>query len=122
LGIKPEVDEMTRTTEEVIDELDSAVTDEDALCDLSKTALVVRFEHDCKMILHGDPDRLDKLNTMIENGGESIGFIKVAQKGPIVKVVSIPLVEFIDDDNVNVVLNELCEVLEKGLTTDVKET
>jgi hypothetical protein len=113
---------MTRTTEEIIDELDSAVTDEDALCDVSKTALVVRFEHECKMILHGDPDRLDKLNTMIENGGESIGFIKVAQKGPKVKVVSIPLVEFIDDDPVNVVLNELCEVLEKGLTSGNKET
>jgi hypothetical protein len=117
LGIKPEVDEMTRNTEEVIDELDSAVKDEDALCDVSKTALVVRFEHECKMILHGDPDRLDKLNTMIENGGESIGFIKVAQKGTKVKVLSIPLVEFIDDDKVNAVLNELCEVLEKGLTT-----
>ena len=58
-----------RTTADLICELDA----EASLC--TKVALAVGFEHTTLFVFSGIDDNLKKLNEMIRNGGEPIGFI-----------------------------------------------
>jgi hypothetical protein len=104
---------MTRTTGDVINELDNAVTERDLLFDMAQTALVVGFEHECRMVYHNDPDRLKKLNTMVKDGGTPLGLIKITKVGDDVNFLSRPLVEFKDDPATATLLTRLCTGLGK---------
>ena len=106
---------MTRTTSEVINDLDNAVTDKDLFFDMVQTVLVVGFEHECRMVYRDEPDRLEKLNTMVKSGGTPVGFIKATRSGNDVNFLSRPLAEFKDDPATATLLTELCKRLGKGV-------
>jgi len=109
---------MIRTTGDIINDLDNALTNQDLLCDRTQTALVVGFEHQCKMVYHGQPDRLDKLNTLVRNGGIPLGFIKVNKTGKDVEFFSRPLSEFKNDPEIQKILTRLCNGLGKALAIE----
>jgi hypothetical protein len=104
---------MTRTTGDVINDLDNAVTDRDAIYDMSQTALVVGFENKCIMVFHDEHNRLKKLNSMVQGGGTPLGFIKITKMGKDVSFLSKPLIEFKDDLATAKLLTELCTELGK---------
>jgi hypothetical protein len=106
---------MTRTTVDVINDLDSAVPDRDAVYTMAQTALVVGFEQECRMLFHDDPDRLKKLNSMVQNGGTPLGLIKATKIGNNVNFLSRPLIEFKDDPATARLLTELCKRLGTGV-------
>ena len=99
---------MTRTTGDIINDLDNAISDQDLLCDKSQIVLVVGFENECKMVFHGEDDRLTKLNTMVKGGGIPLGFIKATKIGKEVSFLSRPLIEFKDDPAAADLLSRLC--------------
>ena len=99
---------MTRTTGDIINDLDNAITDQDLLCDKSQIALIVGFEHECRMVFHGENDRLSKLNTLVKGGGIPLGFIKATKIGKDVSFLSRPLIEFKDDQATAELLSRLC--------------
>lgn len=106
---------MTRSTSDVINDLDSSVTGNDVLYDNAQTALVVSFEHSCRMVFQDDPDRLKKLNTLVHGGGTPLGFIKITKVGKEVNFFSRPLVEFKDDPTTAALLTVLCTGLGKRI-------
>lgn len=99
---------MTRTVGDVIKDLDTSITGQDLLRDKTQTALVVGFEHECKMVYHGQPDRLDTLIAMVRNGGIPLGIIKVTQCGVNVEIYSRPLIEFQNDPEIQKILTRVC--------------
>jgi hypothetical protein len=109
---------MTRTTGEVINELDNAITDTDLLCDMAQAALVVGFEHECRMVFRDDPDRLTKLNTMVRSGGMPLGLIKITRDGGDVNFLSRPLIEYRDDLAAATLLSKLCAGLGKRIAVN----
>ena len=117
-----EGEQMTRTTEEVIKDLDYAVDENDAFCDFTQTALVVGFQHECKMIFHGDPDRNHKLNDMVRDGGIPLGLIKVARIGKDIQFLTEPLIEFRGNPETQELLTELCNIMGKHLAFGYKDT
>jgi hypothetical protein len=104
---------MTRTTNDLINELDNAVTDQDTLCGMTQTALVVGFNLECKMIFHDESDRLQKLNTMVQDGGIPLGFIKVVKIGNDFEFLSKPLTGFEKNEKIQRILNEVCTIIGK---------
>ena len=104
---------MTRTTVDVINDLDSAGTHRDAVYQRAQTALVVGFEQECRMLFQDDPERLIKFNRMVQNGGIPLGLIKAAKIGNDVNFLSRPLIEFKDDPVTAKLLTELCTRLGK---------
>lgn len=108
---------MTRTTVEVISDLDRAVPQRGADNPRAQTALVVGFEQECRMLFQDDPDRLKKLNSMVQNGGTPLGLIKATKTGNEVNFLSRPLIEFKDDPATARLLTELC----KRLATSVAQ-
>ena len=113
---------MTRTTEDIIKDLDYAVYEDDAFCDFTQTALVVGFEHECKMIFHGDPDRHNKLTDMVRDGGIPLGLIKVARIGKDIQFLTEPLIEFRGNPETQELLTELCTIMGKELVSGNKDT
>jgi hypothetical protein len=81
---------MTRTTKDLIDDLDAAVTGQGVSGDRTQTALVVGFDLECRMIFQDESDRLQKLNTLVSNGGIPLGFIKVVRVGDDLQFFSRP--------------------------------
>jgi hypothetical protein len=116
-----EGEEMPRTTEEVIRDLDYAVDENDAFCDFTQTALVVGFEQECTMIFHGDPDRQNKLNDMVRNGGIPLGLIKVARIGDDIQYLTEPLIEFRGNPETQKLLTELCNIMGRQLALGNKD-
>jgi microsomal dipeptidase-like Zn-dependent dipeptidase len=106
---------MTRTTDDLINELDTAVTDQDTLCGMTQTALVVGFNLECKMIFHNESDRLQKLTTMVQDGGKPLGFIKVVKIGNDFQFLSKPLTGFEKNEKIKRILTELCTIVGKTM-------
>ncbi len=104
---------MTRTTGDVINDLDNAATGRDAFNEMVQTVLVVGFEHECRMVFHDEPDRLTKLNSMVQGGGTPLGLIKITRTGKAVNFLSRPLIEFRDDPATATLLTEVCTGLGK---------
>ncbi|MHB8052552.1 MAG: hypothetical protein ACYDEZ_04585 [Methanoregula sp.] len=113
---------MTRTTKDLINELDNAVSDQEASGNITQTALVVGFDLECKMIFHDESDRLNKLNTMVQDGGIPLGFIKVAKIGNELQFFSKPLIGFKKNPKIQRILKELCTTVGKTMTTGDEET
>jgi len=113
---------MTRTTVDVINDLDKTVSDHDLSGYRTQTALVVGFEHECKIVFRGQPDRLDKLNTMVRDGGIPLGFIKVTRMGKDVAFLSKPLIEFKNNPETQKILTALCNGLGKTLAFGDRHT
>jgi len=109
---------MTRTTSDVINDLDNAVTRLDSLYDNAQTALVVGFEHSCSMVFHDDPDRLKKLNALVHGGGTPLGFIRITKVGNDVNFFSRPLLEFKDDPTAAALLTGLCTGLGRRMVQE----
>lgn len=105
---------MTRTTTDIITDLENAVTDRDLLYDNAQTALIVGFENECKMVFHDEPDRLKKLNILVKDGGIPLGFIKITKVGNDVNFLSRPLIEFKDDPATAIFLSEVCKRVAVG--------
>lgn len=82
----------TRTTLDLIRELET----EAALC--TGVALAVSFEHTTLFVFSGADDALRRLNEMIHQGGEPIGFVAYDsdRKGHLT-VACRPLEEYADD-------------------------
>ena len=108
---------MTRTTRNLIDELDAAVTGQGASCDRAHTALVVGFDLECRMIFQDESDRLQKLNTLVSNGGIPLGFIKVIKVGDDLQFFSRPLTGFEKNPKILRILNELCTMVGKMMAS-----
>lgn len=99
---------MSRTTRDLIQELDNAVTDEEASEHSTQTALVIGFDLECKMIFYDEPDRLDKLNAMVREGGIPLGLIKVAKIGDDLEFFSRPLNGYEKNPKIQRILSEVC--------------
>ncbi len=106
---------MTRTTSDLIEDLDHTITAHDAVYDEVQTALVVGFyeKHACRMVFYDDPDRLEKLNTMVSGGGSPIGFIKMNRLGRDIALMSRPLSEYAGDPSTAAFFTGLCTGLGK---------
>lgn len=113
---------MTRTTVDIINDLDDAATDQDLLDCMTQTGLVVGFKHECRIVFHGQPDRLDKLNTLVRDWGLPLGFIKIIKIGKDVEFLSKPLIEFKNNPETKKILTELCTGLGKTLAFGDKWT
>jgi hypothetical protein len=109
---------MTRSTGDIINDLDNAITDQDLLCDKSQIALIVGFEHECRMVFRDEEDRLKKLNTLVRGGGVPLGFIKATKTGKEVNFLSRPLFEFRDDTATADLLSRLCIRLGKQVVCE----
>ena len=57
---------MTRTLSEIIEEFETLI-DDDLVHEKDKMALVVGFETETKFIFNHEPDKLTKLQTMVES-------------------------------------------------------
>jgi len=99
---------MTRTTKDLIRELDNSVTDDELSEHHTQTALVIGFDLECRMIFYDEPDRLDKLNTMIREGGVPLGLIKVAKIGDDVEFFSRPLSGYEKNRKIQRILSDVC--------------
>jgi len=108
---------LTRSTSEVIQDLDNAGTNRDARYDQVAIALVIGFEQGCKLIFHGDPDRLPRLNAMVRDGGKPLGLVKVIKKGNEMSFLSKTLIEYKDDPEVAGYLTTFCSVMGKQIVS-----
>jgi hypothetical protein len=113
---------MTRTIKDLIKELDNAVTDQEVSSNIAQTALVVGFDLECKMIFYDESDRLNKLNTMVQDGGVSLGFIRVAKIWNELQFFSKPLTGFEKNPKIQRILTELCTLVGKTMTSGDEET
>ncbi len=113
---------MTRTTADVIHDLDKTAADHDQSGFMTQTGLVVGFEHECRIVFRGQPDRLATLNTMVLDGGIPLGFIKVTRMGKDVEFLSKPLIEFQNNPETQKILTALCNGLGKTLAFDNRHT
>jgi hypothetical protein len=109
---------MTRTTSDLINELDSAVTDQEASSGMTQTALVVGFNLECKMIFQNESNRLEKLNTMVQDGGKPLGFIKFVKTGNDFQCLSKPLTGFEKNEKIQRILSELCTIVGKTMASE----
>ncbi len=101
---------MTRTTGDLIQDLDHTVTAQDALYDEVRAALVVGFNgmHECRMVFSDDPDRHENLNVMVGIGGTPLGFIKLNRTGNEIALMSRPLAEYAGDPAAAAFFTGLC--------------
>lgn len=113
---------MIRTTRDLIRELDNAVTDLEESEKNSQTALVIGFDLECKMIFQDEPDKLDRLNGMIKDGGIPLGFIKVAKVENGIEFFSKPLNGFEKNQKIQRILSELCTTAGRSMVSIEQET
>ena len=113
---------MIRTTKDLINELDNAVTDQEAAGNSTQTALVIGFDLECKMIFYDESDRLNKLNTLVREGGVPLGFIKVARVGDDVQFFSRPLKGLEKNPKIRRILTEFCTLAGKTMTSGIEGT
>lgn len=113
---------MIRTTKDLINELDNAVTDQEAAGNSTQTALVIGFDLECKMIFYDESDRLNKLNTLVREGGVPLGLIKVARVGDDVQFFSRPLKGLEKNPKIRRILTEFCTLAGKTMTSGIEGT
>ena len=106
-------------TEDLINDLDSSV-----LGPVFSNVLVLAFNNGYKTIYHHDPDGVNKLNSMIRNGGLPLGFIKAVEIKGGWKFLSQPLPEFRGNERMEVrkFLEEYSIMLNKKLLFGDKGT
>jgi hypothetical protein len=74
------------------------------------------------MIFYDESDRLNKLNTMVQDGGVSLGFIRVAKIWNELQFFSKPLTGFEKNPKIQGILTELCTLVGKTMTLGDEET
>ena len=99
---------MTRTPSDIIEEFEVLI-DEDLTHEKDMMALVVGFETETRFIFNHEPDKLDNLTTMVESGGNPIGYIRVERSTGEMSVESKPLIEYADELQVKEYLDDLCQ-------------
>jgi hypothetical protein len=112
---------MTRTPSDIIEEFD-ALIDEDLLHEKDMMALVVGFETETKFIFNHEPDKLDKLNAMVESGGNPIGYIRIERSSEDISVEAKPLIEYADEEQVIDFLEDVCQTTGKMIAPSKEET
>ena len=112
---------MTRTPSDIIEEFD-ALIDEDLLHEKDMIALVVGFETETKFIFNHEPDKLHKLNAMVESGGNPVGYIRIERRGKEVSVEAKPLIEYAEQEQIKNYLEDLCQTTGKMIVSGKKET
>ena len=82
--------EQRKTTLDLIRELEGEAAD------CSTVALAIGFENTTLFIFSGEQDKLKKLNGMINEGGETIGFLKCHsnEEGQVTSIACCPLEEY----------------------------
>lgn len=106
-------------TEDLINDLDSSV-----MGPIFSNVLVLAFNNEYKTIYHHDPDGVNKLNSMIHDGGLPLGFIKAVEIKGGWKFLSHPLPEFRGNERMEVrkFLEEYSIMLNKKLLFGDKGT
>jgi hypothetical protein len=112
---------MTRTPSDIIEEFD-ALINEDLLHEKDMMALVVGFETETKFIFNHEPDKLDKLNAMVESGGNPVGYIRIERSSEEISVEAKPLIEYADEEQVIDFLEDVCQTTGKMIAPSKEET
>jgi hypothetical protein len=81
-----------RTTVDLIEELHAESIGSNV------ASLVVGFGNTTLFVCANAEDPLSELNEMIQNGGQPVGIIRMAQDGPELSLVGRPLEEYAGDD------------------------
>jgi hypothetical protein len=71
--------------------------------------LVVGFQNTTLFVYDSDDNPLQNLNSMIQQGGEPVGFIRVIGEPGTLKLESRPLHEYADDSSIAEYLSRLCD-------------
>ncbi len=106
---------MTRTLSDIIEEFETLI-DDDLINEKDMMALVVGFETETKFIFNNEPDKLTKLNTMVESGGNPIGYMRIERSGNGMSIETKPLIEYMDEQQVKKYLEDLCQTAGKRIT------
>ena len=112
---------MTRTPSDIIEEFDTLI-DEDLVRKKDMMALVVGFETETKFIFNHEPDKLDKLNAMVESGGNPIGYIRIERTREEMSVEAKPLFEYADEEQIKKYLEDICQTTGKMIASGKEET
>ena len=112
---------MTRTPSDIIEEFD-ALIDEDLIRKKDMMALVVGFETETKFIFNHEPDKLEKLNAMVESGGNPIGYMRIEQSKEEMAIEAKPLIEYAEEEPIIKYLEDLCKTTGKMIMSRKEET
>jgi len=107
---------MTRTPSDIIEEFEVLI-DEDLVNEKDQIALVVGFETETRFIFNHEPDKLDTLTSMVESGGNPIGYIRIERSREEISVESRPLIEYADEVQVKEYLEDLCQTTGKMIVS-----
>jgi hypothetical protein len=77
--------------------------------------LVVGFQSTTLFVCASDDNPLQNLNSMIQQGGEPVGFIRVIGEPGTLILESRPLHEYADDSSIAEYLSSLCDAAGKNL-------
>ena len=105
---------MTRTTRDLIEELDRESKQFNLL------ALVVGFEKRTDLVYASDESSLEKLNGLVEAGGEPIGLIGATLDRNIGTIRTKALQEYQDQEWVQGYLDELAQTIGQGIIASGK--
>ena len=107
---------MTRTPSDIIEEFEVLI-DEDLMNEKDQMALVVGFETETRFIFNHEPDKLGTLTSMVESGGNAIGYIRIERSREEISVESRPLIEYADEVQVKEYLEDLCQTTGKMIVS-----
>ena len=107
---------MTRTPSDIIEEFEVLI-DEDLTHEKDMMALVVGFETETRFIFNHEPDKLDKLTTMVEAGGNPLGYMRIERSRGEMSVEARPLIEYADEVQVKEYLEDLCQTTGKMIVS-----
>ncbi len=105
---------MTRTTKDLIEELDRESKK------FTSLALVVGFEKHTDYVWASDKDGLAKLNDLVEAGGEPVGLIGAILDSKIATIRARALQEYEDQEWVQRYLGELVQTIGQGIIASGK--
>lgn len=100
---------MSRTTRDLIEELDQEAAN------FTTVALAVGFENTTIMVLSNDPDRQQKLDDAVRNGGEPMGLIGLDNHNQMISVQTRAVAEHAEEEGVEGYLKGLVDNFRKSL-------
>ena len=105
---------MTRTLSDIIEEFEILI-DDDLIHEKDMMALVVGFETETKFIFNNEPDKLAKLQTMVDAGGNPIGYMRIERSGKEMSIETKPLIEYAEEEQIKKYLEDLCQTAGKRI-------
>jgi len=105
---------MTRTLSDIIEEFETLI-DDDLIHEKDMMALVVGFETETKFIFNKEADKLTKLQTMVEAGGNPIGYMRIERSRNEMSIETKPLIEYTDEEQIKKYLEDLCQTAGKRI-------